>query len=177
MSTGQFRSTTMFAPRARASVPAVDRATFVVFAMADRRFAVPVESVERVLRDSVAAGPATTAASVNYGGQSYAVADLASALGVEFAPTAASRVLVLSGGGEHRAVIVDRVLEVATIDAGIVEAADAVHDGIAALPNAGVRGVFTRNGAAVIVLDVSRLLDETLHTAHGPAAFRKERSS
>jgi chemotaxis signal transduction protein len=152
MSIGRFRSTAAFAPRARAPIAAVDRATFVVFAIGAHRFAVSVERVERVLRVSAINGAITEA------GRALPVTDLASTLGLALAPSAQSRVLVLAGSATAGsvAVEVDAVFEVATIDATAVS--PLAFDGSHTYVPVGARGVFTRQGHSVIVLDVGRAL-------------------
>ena len=153
MSIGRFRSTAAFSPRTRANVVAVDRATFVIFSIGERRFGVSVERVERVLRADFAHD------SVTYDGRSLTLANLASALGLALAPSLRSRVLVLSNGQSWIAAAVDAVHEVATIDASVV--APLVDDGTHTYLPLGARGVFTRQEQTVLVLDVARALKAT----------------
>ncbi len=153
MSIGRFRSTAAFAPRVRAPVHVIDRATFVVFSIGGHRFGVLVERVERVLRvDGVANA-------VTYAGQSLALTDLASALGLALAPSILSRVLVFVEGERWVAAVVDAVHEVATIDAAMIS--PLAFDGSRTYLPVGARGVFTRHEQSVIVLDVGRALQPT----------------
>ena len=153
MSIGRFRSTAAFSPRARASVVAVDRTTFVIFSIGGHRFAVSVERVERVLRDDGAHD------TVTYAGRSLPLANLASALGLALAPSMLSRVLIFSDGATWTAVGVDMVYEVATLDASAV--APLAYDGAHTYLPIGARGVFTRQEQSVLVLDVTRALQAT----------------
>jgi chemotaxis signal transduction protein len=155
----QFRSTSAFAARARRSAPAIERATFVCFMLGGRRFAAPVESVERVLRwnviDANAEGDVPQVRTVSYARRDVPLADLAGHLGLEDRPSAASRVLILNVPTGWVAAVVDAVLDVATVDAAIitlVERSEAPD-----LPR-GVRGMFIRQNQPLLVLDVGRAL-------------------
>ncbi len=150
MSIGRFRSTAAFAPRARASLHVVDRATFVVFSIGGHRFGVAVERVERVLRVEGSSN------AVSYGDQRIALTELASALGLALAPSNLSRVVVFVDGERLLAAVVDAVHEVVTIDAAIV--APLAFDGARACLPVGARGVFVRQEESVIVLDVGLAL-------------------
>jgi chemotaxis signal transduction protein len=149
MSIGRFRSIGA-APRARAAAPPVDRATFVIFGVGAHRFAVPVESVERVLR------PSASHHAVSYGGRSLPLSDLASALGLALAPSARSRLIVFNQDSRWVVAAVDAVFEVATVDAS--EVGPPAFDGSRTYLPVGTRGIFSRHGVAVLVLDVSRTL-------------------
>jgi|GEM_PF-2337165 len=149
MSIGRFRPFGA-APRGKILSVPVDRATFVIFAVGGHRFAVPVESVERVLR------PATPHQSIVHGGRTMALTDLASTLGLALASSSRSRVIVFNDGMHWFAAAVDAVFEVATIDASDV--APLAFDGTRVFLPVGARGVFSRQGAAVLVLDVTRAL-------------------
>ncbi len=149
MSIGRFRSIGA-APRARSLSVQIDRATFVVFVVGGHRFAVPVESVERILR------PSASHHSVEYGGRTMPLTDLASSLGLALAPTVRSRIIVFNPGPQWIAAAVDVVLEVATIDAS--EVGPLAFDGSRTYLPVGARGVFSRHDASVLVLDVRRAL-------------------
>lgn len=156
MSMPQFRSTAAFARRQQPTAVAIDRATLVIFTMDDRAFAVPVELVERVLRPDALSDPHH----VTFAGRQVRLIDLRRAL--DKSPSAPSsgtprgeRLVIFTVQGTWIAARVDGVSEVATVDAsGIqpVAASDA-----AALPS-GARGRFDRQGNAVIVLDMVRVL-------------------
>ena len=157
MSIGRFRSTAAFSPRARVNIVAVDRATFVIFSIGGHRFGVSVERVERVLRADAAHD------TVLYGDRRLTLANLASALGLELAPSTRSRVLVFSDGNAWIAATVDVVHEVVTIDASMV--ATIAYDGTHTYLPVGARGVFTRQEQTVLVLDVARALKATTQSA------------
>lgn len=155
----RFRSTAAFAARTRATAPAVERATFVTFSLGGRRFAAPVETVERVLRWSAVRPAGADHAegdlgTVSYAGRNVPLVDLAGALDLEYQPSASSRALVLTVPGGWLAAVVDDVHEIATVEAASIEpiAPDRVD-----LP-AGVRGAFMRHDREMLVLDIVRAL-------------------
>lgn len=147
----RFRSTVAFAARTRSHAPAIERATFVTFSMAGRRFAAAVEAVVRVIRPAGESG----APHVHHAGRDVPIADLAQALGVPSAPTSLTRVLITTVPGGWIGVAVDEVHEIATVDASGITAIDA-DDAAATIP--GVRGRFMRKDVETFVLDVARAL-------------------
>ncbi len=171
MSSGRFRSTAVFSPRARASVIAVDRATLVIFSIGAHRFAVPVERVERVLRaDIVERATGASDNAVSYAGRSLTLANLAASLGLVLTPSDRSRVLVFAERTGWVAAAVDGVHEVATIDAAIV--APLASDGSQTYWPVGALGVFDRLEQRILVLDVTRALAGT-----SPEGFRHDAHS
>ena len=148
----RFRSTAAFALRRRSSAPMVERATFVTFSLGGRRFAAAVEAVERVLRwTAISADDAHVA----YAGRDVPFADLAARLGVAQAPSAASRVLIVSMPAGWIAVVVDEVHEIATVDASRIATCTA-EEAAAHVP--GARGRFVRQDQETLVLDIARAL-------------------
>ncbi len=149
----RFRSTAAFAARTRAQAPAIERATFVTFSLAGRRFAAAVEAVERVLRTGSA--PSVRVTHVAYAGREVPLADLAAALGAEQETTPHARVLIVTVPGGWIGVTVDQVHEIATVDASGITPIDHEHSA-AAVP--GVRGRFVRQDEETLVLDIARAL-------------------
>jgi chemotaxis signal transduction protein len=140
----------MFAVRHRA-VSTVERATFVCFSIGDQRLAGPVELIERVLR------PARDAASIVCAGRVLPFTDIASPLGLVRGDGAAAlrRVLVVQVNDEWRALPVDAVHDVVTVDARDVRPLPTDHPDA---HRAGAIATFARGGSTVLVLDLVRLL-------------------
>jgi len=165
MTSPRFRSTAAFAQQSRREVSLVDWATFVVFTLGGRYWAVPVECTERVVRTSVHDGPSPT--SIKHGEQLVPVFDLARAILTDLPPlpialgapssSATDRGwLLLSVHEGWVACLVDAVREVATIDAATVRAVP--HNDPRQARGDSVRGVFTRRDHEVLVLDLSRVV-------------------
>lgn len=164
MTAPRFLSTAAFTRRHRLRGPQVDRATFVIFSLHGQRFASPVESVERVLRNaSSGSAPSNGAAvtSVGHGGRRVPLIDLRAALGLARAGSvdqSVERTLVFTVHGAWVAATVDAVYEVATIDASLVQPlAPPSADTPAARPDA-ARGRFVRHDQEVLVLDMVRVV-------------------
>lgn len=156
MSLPRFRSTAAYTQRVRQTVPTVDRATFVIFTMDERVFAVPVELVERVLRLDAQIDHDH----VLFAKRQVRLIDLRRAL--DRSPVAPAtrgamgeRLIIFSVQDTWIAARVDSVLEVATIDASLVQPIAPAES--ATLP-AGSRGRFSRQANVVIVLDMVRVL-------------------
>jgi len=153
MTMPRFRSTAALSPRQRRAVAQVDRATFVVFTLGGRRLAVPVESVERVLRigaPTEAGGPDVRPTHVSHAGHSVPLLTLEPAMRLlPSVPTAASRVVVFSVRDVWVAAVVDQVHEVAIMDASLVQPVGEEERTLV-----GARGRFERHGHLVIVLDM-----------------------
>ena len=149
-----FKSTAMFAVRRRA-VSTVERATFVCFSIGDHRLAGPVELIERVLRP--ASDAATDAASVEFAGRLLSFTDLASPLGLVGGGGAAAlrRVLVVQVNDDWRALPVDAVHDVVSVDASDLRPLPSGHPDA---HRAGAIATFARGGSTVLVLDLVRLL-------------------
>ena len=150
----RFHSTAI-AGRRRASAPAIERATFVLFSLAGERFASAVEQVERVLRhgdDELREWQSN--------GRVVERVDLATALLVQSATSRSglARTLVFTSGARWLAASVDAVYEVATIDVTTIQALNDARDDGRAWPR-GARGVFVRHEQPVIVIDVARALE------------------
>jgi chemotaxis signal transduction protein len=149
-SSSAFKSTALFAVRRRA-VSTVERATFVCFSIGDHRLAGPVELIERVLR------PSSDAASVVFAGRVLPLADLASPLGLVPGGGAAAlrRVLVVQVNDDWRALPVDAVHDVISVDARDVRPLPTAHPDA---HRAGALATFTRGDSTVLVVDLVRLL-------------------
>lgn len=141
----------------------VERSTFVIATAGDRRVAVPVEYVDRVVRDA----NATTG--LAFGGRTLPVHDLAVALGASCWQGGAreagdpshtdARLLVVhprAGLVNACAVRVNAVHEVFAVESALVE--PATVDRPYAWVHSAVRGVFLRTGAPVWVVDLARVL-------------------
>jgi chemotaxis signal transduction protein len=175
MNMPHFRSTAAFTHRRRATGPVIDRATFVCFTLASRRFAIAVESVERVLRVA-APDAAPDHGHVAHAGKSVPVVDLSRALALtdasprsgDEAPAspalhAARRTLIVTVHSAWIALVVQGVSEVATIDAALVQplpaqVTDVWTDASASRWPTGARGVFARHDHPVVVLDMARVM-------------------
>ena len=153
-SSSPFKSTALFAVRRR-TVSTVERATFVCFSIGDRRLAGPVELIERVLRP--ASDAATDAASVVFAGRVLPLTDLASTLGLVYGGGSAAlrRVLVVQVNDDWRALPVDAVHDVVSVDASDVRPLPAAHPDA---HRAGALATFARGGSSVLILDLVRLL-------------------
>jgi chemotaxis signal transduction protein len=176
----RFRSSAVFAQRSRGEVALVDWATFVVFALGGTPWAVPVEGVERVLRVVRDGGDAP--ATIAHRGRQIPVFELGHAVRSARhtnpptwsppvgAPTSDAmhegRWLILALYDGWVACLVEDVREVVTIDAATVRAVPL--DDPRQIPEAGVRGAFTRREQEVLVLDMARLVRATHGgTRHG----------
>lgn len=154
MTAPRFRSTAAFTPKMRATLPTIERATFVIFSLGGHRFGAYVEAVERVLR---ATRSDEVNVSVRHAGLDVPVLSLAHTLAVKASPSNTSRLLVIVVGSRWVAVEVDVVHEVAAIDAATVR--PLVSDGSRAYVPTGGRGVFQRAGHDVLVIDVARMIE------------------
>jgi hypothetical protein len=148
-----FRSTTAFASR-RQTRPVVERSVFVIASAGALRVALPVEWVERVVREP---GAHET---LRYGDRLLPVHELAACLGVEaVAPAAAdARLLVLRrlrAADQLFAVRVHAVHEVFAVETVLVLPVTTATE--QAPQHAVVRGVFPRLNQQVWVLDLARL--------------------
>lgn len=170
MTSPRFRSTAAFAQRSGREVVHVDWATFVVFVVDGRQWAVPVECAERVVRSMPQDGAAP--AMITHAGRQIPVFELQHAvqtlvppdLQVVPAPTGTvttgasndGRWLILALPDGWVACLVQAVREVVTIDATTVRAVPL--DDPRQTPQGGVRGAFTRREQEVLVLDVGRVV-------------------
>lgn len=157
----------------------VDRATFVTFTLGEDIFAIPVESVERVLRYTAASSASavtpvgsdasTSAAAssidasapwfegvIEHRGRIVSVVDLRARLGRErHAPTRATRIIVLATWSEWLAAVVDTVNEVIVVDARAISAPPALVRG---LPGEYFLGMVAHRNGVVLILDMPRVL-------------------
>lgn len=161
-----FNGVTLFGARQRAAAAAaaaaIDRATLVTFTIGDVMLAVPVESVERILRyaapsSSVDQRPCHVGV-VEYRGNSVPVVDLRQKFGrSDLATGAGTRTVVFNTQPEWIAAIVDGVSEVITVNAANI-----------ASPEPGARGLLLgsvhHHDRNLLVLDINKVLgsSETL---------------
>ena len=149
----------------------MERATFVTFSVGGRRFAVAVESVERVLRwapGDPRGGAAEVTTHVDHAGREVPLVHFAERLGLTAHASPASRVLVLNVANGWLAAVVDAVHEITTVDAAsislvgiapaLVPAPVAAGTEGALTAFAGARGTFKKDSREVLVLDVARAL-------------------
>ncbi|MBL0171900.1 MAG: chemotaxis protein CheW [Gemmatimonadaceae bacterium] len=186
MTAPRFRSTAAFTLRQRQAVPAIDRATFVIFSLGGQRFAAPAEAVERVLREvpSGAGGQIV----VEFGGRQVPALNLRQTLceaaGVRTTGAAGpphgepialgQRTLVFSVRDVLVAAAVDAVYEVATIDAALVKPVNPETALQVVSSSHVIRGQFVRHDHNVLVLDMLRVVravyDATHHAALAQAS-------
>ena len=146
-------------------------AQVVTFALAADLFAFDVRHVERVIRyRAPVAVPrmpdwATGMLESRYG--SFAVVDLRRRFSMPGAPADVEpRIVVVPGDGGRIGVVVDRVLDVAVVAPGHLDAAPPLFRGLTADY---LIGILRRDGPPALVLDATRLLTATerlaLHAA------------
>ncbi|MEW6167198.1 MAG: chemotaxis protein CheW [Pseudomonadota bacterium] len=135
---------------------------WVCFELAGQLYGLPILSVQEVLRDTAIEPVPGTVAQVlgviNLRGNVVTVLDLRRRLGLPAAePQADARVVVLDHGGESIGLFVDRVADVRkVIDAAIKPVPE-----IGAAPGtARTRGVYTRDGDLVTLLEPDSLIDD-----------------
>lgn len=143
--------------------PATARRQVVVFALGDDLFAADVFEVERVLTyvapRAVPEMPPWVAGLAEYAGQSIPVVDLRARF--ELPPAGGDverRLLVLGAEGARVGVVVDRVLEVASVPAESWDAPPPLFRGLA---SDYLHGVVRRDGRILMVLNAARLLSAT----------------
>ena len=175
MTGSRFRSIAALTRAHRRTVPAIDRATFVIFSLDARRFAAPVEMVERVLRPagSPRDGEARAADEdegsprvVSHAGQAVPLVDLRAALGVASNTVGApmTRVLVFALDAVWVAAEVDAVHEVVGVDVLTVRGLPLDVPSAWRTPGSevvwprGAQGMFSRHDHEVLVLDMAQLL-------------------
>jgi purine-binding chemotaxis protein CheW len=144
---------------AAAAAAAIDRATLVAFSIGDVMFAVPVESVERILRYAVPSPSSGAGApyvgTIDYRSKSLAVLDLRQKFGRSDLKTGEStRTVVFNTQPEWIAAIVDGVSEVITVDAATI-----------ATPEPGARGYLLGSvqyrDRKLLVLDIGKTFAST----------------
>ncbi len=135
-------------------------AQIVTFRLGEDLFAADINDVERVLRYAeptpVPNVPSWVQGVIEYRSQVVPVVDLR----VRFelaaaAPNGATRIVVLSTGGDWIAAVVDAVLEVVPLGRSQLAPPPPLFDGLSA---EFLRGILRRNDRLIIVLDVARLL-------------------
>jgi purine-binding chemotaxis protein CheW len=150
---------------------ASDHATLVTFSVGGDLLAVPVESVERVLRwvppSPLPQLPAWLDGVIAHSGRMVPVVDLRRRFGREtIAATTTTRIIVFAVGADWLGAVVDAVLDVISVDATRITAPPPVVRG---LSGQYLLGLTSRDDRVVLVLDAARLLSSTeeleLHAA------------
>jgi purine-binding chemotaxis protein CheW len=137
----------------------------VTFRAGEELYAVDVAAVERVLRYTpsrpVPRLPLWLDGVIEHAGRVVPVADLRARLGARIEPVGAkTRLLLITFAGGFCAMIVDQVLDVRPYNESELEPAPAMVRGLA---GEFVRGVVSRNGALVLVIDLAGLLSAEEH--------------
>jgi purine-binding chemotaxis protein CheW len=137
-----------------------DTERLVTFRVAGELYAVDVACVERVIRyvpaRAVPQLPSWLDGVIEHDGRIVPVVDLRRRLSDQHAPLGAkARMLLVRVGDERCAAVVDQVLDVRAYDEASRTAAPSLVRGRA---GGFVRGVVTREGALVLILDVVGLL-------------------
>jgi purine-binding chemotaxis protein CheW len=137
----------------------------VIFRLADDLFAADIFAVERVLRHqsprSLPDVPQWIEGVIEYQQRVIPVLNLRRRFELpERAPAPDTRIIVLNAQGEWIGVVVDSVLEVSTVEAGMISPAPSFFRGLA---GEYLKGIVRRGEGQrlVIVLDVQQLLSTT----------------
>lgn len=139
------------------------RRHIVTFAVGDELFAADVHEVERVLRYRAPAPvprlPDWVAGLIEHNGRSLAVVDLRRRFQLPPAPAGAEpRIVVVGDHAGRIGAIVDRVVDVTSVNPDQVDPAPPLFRG---LPGDYVQGVLRRDGRLIVVLHAARLLSAT----------------
>ncbi|MHB1224546.1 MAG: chemotaxis protein CheW [Gemmatimonadaceae bacterium] len=139
------------------------RRHIVTFALGEEFFAADVHEVERVLRYRQPAPvprlPDWVAGLVEHDGRSLAVVDLRRRFQLPPAPAEVEPRIVVIGDEEGRVgAIVDRVVDVTSVNADQLDPAPALFRG---LSGNYLQGVLRRDGRLIVVLHAARLLSAT----------------
>jgi purine-binding chemotaxis protein CheW len=135
-------------------------AQIVTFRLGDDLFAADINEVERVLRYTeptpVPNVPAWVQGVIEYRSQVVPVIDLRARFELPLKPVdGATRLMVLSAGGEWIAAMVDAVLEVVPLAESQLAPPPPLFGGLSA---EFLRGILRRHDRLIIVLDVARLI-------------------
>ena len=137
-----------------------DELQFVAFRVGPQEFAVNIFQVERILRyERPAMLPGTPdflEGVVRYGGGVVPVVDLRKRLSVPAESREEVRMMVLELETQRVAIVVDQVLEVLRIDAGIISAPPPMVRGLAAQY---ISGIVARPDRTIVLLNAARLLN------------------
>jgi purine-binding chemotaxis protein CheW len=137
-----------------------DELQFVAFRVGPQEFAVNIFQVERILRyERPAMLPGTPdflEGVVRYAGGVVPVVDLRKRLSVPAEIREEVRMMVLELETQRVAIVVDQVLEVLRIDAGIISAPPPMVRGLAAQY---ISGIVARPDRTIVLLNAARLLN------------------
>lgn len=136
----------------------------VVFGLGEENFALPVASVREILDHQAAFrvpnAPAWLLGLIDVRGASVPVIDLRTRLGLPaVATTLATRILVIDlpvegGGPLTLGLVVDRVLDVSSFDAGNIEASPDIG---VRWESAHIRGILRRGSGFIVLLDLAHI--------------------
>ena len=137
-----------------------DEIQVIIFGVGDQLFAFEISQVERILRYA-APPPLPHAADflegvVPFGEGMAPVVDLRKRLGTEPTVGELTRVVVLQLDGQPVGVLVDHVVEVHRLDAGLITAPPAMVRGLAAKY---ISGLLPRGEDTVVMLNAGKLFD------------------
>jgi purine-binding chemotaxis protein CheW len=136
-----------------------DELQFVAFRVGSQEFAVNIFQVERILRyERPAALPGTPdflEGVVRYAGGVVPVVDLRKRLSLPSDVREEVRMMVLELETQRVAIVVDQVLEVLRVDAGVITAPPPMVRGLAAQY---ISGIIARPDRTIVLLNAARLL-------------------
>ena len=143
------------------TAPAEATTRWLTFGLLDSRYAIEIDQIREILRPCeptpVPGAPNWMLGVINLRGAIVTVLSLHTMLGRSIPePTDSQRILVTDVTGEPVGLTVDAVGDVWNAPDRLLEPAPKVADNRAALP---VAGVFQRQGAPLLVLDVRAVLD------------------
>ncbi|AXQ28210.1 chemotaxis protein CheW [Solimonas sp. K1W22B-7] len=134
---------------------------WVCFELAGQLYGLPISGVQEVLADiSIEPVPGTTPlvlGVINLRGNVVTVLDLRRHFGFPAVQDAQTRIIVVDHGSEALGLCVDRVADVRKLAEGAIKPAPAAGGGAA---EAGIRGMVSRSGELLTLLDPARLLAE-----------------
>ncbi len=134
---------------------------WVCFEMSGQVYGLPISAVQEVLADTcIEPVPGTTPlvlGVINLRGSVVTVVDLRRHFGFEPEADAQTRIIVVDHGCESLGLCVDRVADVRKLSDGAIKPAPATGGGRA---EAGIRGMVSRSGELLTLLDPARLLTD-----------------
>ena len=132
---------------------------WVCFEMAGQFYGLPISAVQEVLADiSIEPVPGTTRlvlGVINLRGNVVTVVDLRRHFGFADVQDEQTRIIVVDHGSEALGLCVDRVADVRKLSEGAIKPAPATGGGKA---EAGIRGMVSRAGELLTLLDPAKLL-------------------
>ena len=148
--------------------------TLVLFTLADRRLALPLSAVERVVRvveiTPLPQAPEIVRGVINVGGRVIPVLDIRSRFGLPARPTALSDHLVLANAATRTvALLAESVQGVAAFPEEAVIAGENILPGLEY-----VRGVVKQDGELILLFDLALLLSREEESLLRRAEARRE---